>query len=74
MRPPAIRHYGTTHAESPPWPGVAQQDVPLTVTLGATDRFLRLAGFELLVRNIDTGVGWQYIHNRGERSSDNTWT
>jgi hypothetical protein len=66
MRTPAIPHYGTTLTESPPPPGVAQQDVPVTGMLGATDRFLRLAGFELLVRNLYPGVGRQYIYRRGE--------
>ena len=68
MRTPAIPHYGTTLAESPPPLGVAQQDVPLTGMLGATDRFLRLGGFELLVRNLYPGVGRQYIYRRGEVS------
>ena len=65
MRTPAIPHYGTTLLESPPPPGVAQADVPLTGMLGATDRFFRLAGFELLVRNLYAGVGRQFIYRRG---------
>jgi hypothetical protein len=65
MRTPAIPHYGTTLHEAPPPAGVAQADAPLAGMLGATDRFLRLAGFELLVRNLYPGVGRQYIYRRG---------
>lgn len=68
MPTPAIAHYGTTLAEAPPPPGVAQADAPLAGMLGATDRFLRLAGFELLVRNLYPGVGRQYIYRRGAAS------
>jgi hypothetical protein len=66
MRTPAIPHFGTTLHESPPPAGVAQQDVPQSGMLAATDRFLRLAGFELLVRNLYPGVGRQYIYRRGD--------
>lgn len=65
MPTPAIPHFGTTLSEAPPPAGVAQQDVPLSGALAATDRFLRLAGFELLVRNLYRGVGRQYIFRRG---------
>jgi hypothetical protein len=68
MRTPAIPHYGTTLHESPPPAGVAQQDVPLTGSLAATDRFLRLAGFEPFVRNFYPGVGRQFIFRRGSPS------
>ncbi len=68
MATPAIPHFGTTLHESPPPAGVAQQDVPLTGSLAATDRFLRIAGFELLVRNLYRGVGRQYIYRRGRPS------
>lgn len=68
MRTPAIPHFGTTLEEAPPPAGVAQADVPLTGMLGASDRFLRLAGFELFVRNLYPGVGRQYIYRRGAPS------
>jgi hypothetical protein len=68
MRTPAIPHYGTTLAEAPPPPGVSQADAPLDGMLGATDRFLRLAGFELAVRNLYPGIGRQYIYRRGQPS------
>jgi hypothetical protein len=68
MRTPAIPHNGTTLAESPPPPGVSQAEAPLAGMLGATDRFLRLAGFEPLVRNLYPGVGRQYIYRRGRPS------
>jgi hypothetical protein len=67
MGTPAIPHFGTTLEEAPPPAGVAQADAPLAGMLGATDRFLRLAGFELLVRNLYPGVGRQYIYRRGRR-------
>ncbi len=66
MRTPAIPHYGTTLWEEPPAPGASQADVPLTGMLGDTDRFLRLAGFEPLVRNLYPGVGRQFIYRRGQ--------
>jgi len=65
MRTLPIPHYGTTLIESPPPPGVAQADVPLTGMLARTDRFLRLAGFELARRNLYPGAGRQYIYRRG---------
>jgi hypothetical protein len=68
MSTPAIPHYGTTLAESPPPPGVSQAEARLAGMLGATDGFLRLAGFELAVRNLYPGVGRQYIYRRGQPS------
>jgi hypothetical protein len=65
MPTPAIPHYGTTLTESPPPAGVSQAEAPLAGMLAATDRFLRLAGFELAVRNLYPGVGRQYIYRRG---------
>lgn len=66
MRTPAIPHFGTTLWEAPPAPGASQADVPLTGMLGDTDRFLRLAGFEPLIRNLYPGVGRQFIYCRGQ--------
>jgi hypothetical protein len=65
MRTLPIPHYGTTLIESPPPDGVAQAEVPLTGMLARTDRFLRLAGFELAIRNLYPGAGRQYIYRRG---------
>ena len=66
MRTPAIPHYGTTLWEALPPAGALQAEVPLTGMLGDTERFLRLAGFELLVRNLYPGVGRQFIYRRGQ--------
>jgi hypothetical protein len=68
MRTLPIPHYGTTLIESPPPAGVAQGDAPLTGMLARTDRFLRLAGFELAVRNLYPGAGRQYIYRRGRHT------
>lgn len=65
MATPSIAHFGTTLIEETPPEGVKQEDVPLTGSLERTDKFLRLFGMKLAMRNLYEGLGRQYIYRRG---------
>lgn len=69
MATPSIAHFGTTLIEVAPPEGVRQEDVPLTGALERTDRFLRLFGMTLAMRNLYEGLGRQYIYRRGRQDN-----
>jgi hypothetical protein len=65
MASPSIAHFGTTIMESPPLPGIPQQEAPKTGDLARTLYFFSLMGLQPLVENMYEGIGRQYIWSRG---------
>lgn len=68
MATPPIPHFGTTLYEVAPPEGTDQSSIPFTGMLERTDRFLRMLGAEIMIRNYYGPLGRQYIYRRGEMS------